>query len=312
MRKERDMHASRPRWPDANARRFPQTAWLIAATTAPAPWYVQVVAYAIMAVFLFFLLRLIYRVAVAGWRRITRRPAPLVLRWAQSPEGFRPEPHHWALATALVFSVRNDEPWDRLPLDEPVEEAREALRDAWGIHDRATLQAQLHSLLASGHRARLQPLARRFGPLSLEQFQREYAKAQRLPDSEDKRELLWQMRAARENRDGIRDVDFLAWDLVRYVWLCRHGAHLGYLDEAEARAMLLEPARLMQRQYRGWQDCAEQFLRARAFWAGGSPGMEASQEAIRRTIALLRRDRHSPWTLIDWNMPLDGQAPASG
>lgn len=286
-------------------------AWLAAApVSAPAPWYLQLIGYAIIGVFLFLLLRLLYRVARALWHRITRRPAPLVLRWAAAPEGFRPEPHHWALATALVFSVRNGEPWDRLPLDEPVEDAREALRDAWGIHDRGSLKTQLYSLLVEGHRTHLQPRARHYGPLSIEQFQKEYAKAERLPDSEDKRELLWQMRAARENRDGIRQVDFLAWDLVRYVWLCRHGVHLGYLEETEARAMLLKPSRMLQRQYRSWQDCAEQFLRARAFWAGGDPGMDDSQEAIRRTIALLRRDPHSPWRLVDWSMPLGEESPA--
>lgn len=286
-------------------RRLPATAWLLAAAPASSPWYLQLFAAAIISIFTFQLLRLLYRLAASLVPRRSRHPAPLALRWSGSAEQFRPEPQHWALATALVFSVRNGDSWDRLRLDEPVEEARQSLRASWNIQDRPSLMLQLRSLLEEGHRAYLQSMVLHFANLSATEYAEAYAQAAAQPDDADKREQLWQMAAARDNRDGIRHVDFLAWDLVRHVWLCRHGVHLGYLEEAEARAMLLVPSRLLQQRYRGWEDCATQFMQARAFWAGGDPSMEASQQAVRDTIQLLRKDRRSPWKLIDWAMPLD-------
>lgn len=280
-------------------RRVPTTAWLLAAAP-PSPWYAQLLAIAMVATFAFVLLRRLYR-SVARKRH---HPAPLTLRWSGTADDFKPDSLRWALATALVFSVRNGDAWDRLRLDEPVEQARRSLHASWGIHDRTSLMKQLRSLLQEGHRSHLQPMVRHFANLPAAQYAEIYAQTAREPDHEDKRERLWQMAAAHDNRDDIRYVDFLAWDLVRYIWLCRLGVHLGYLEEAEAPAMLLTPARLLQQRYRSWEDCATQFMQARAFWAGGDPEMEASQQAVRDTLQLLRKDRHSPWKLIDWAMPL--------
>lgn len=293
----------------AAPRRLPATAWLLAAAPASSPWYLKLLGAAIMATFGFFLLRMLYRLAASLMPRKRRHAAALVLRWSGTAGNLQAEPLHWALASILVFSVRNRDVWDQLQLDDPVEESRELLRASWGIRDQAGLKAQLFDLLGEGHRAHLQPMVQRFAAMPQDRYEEARAQILSQPESPEQREHLWQMAAARDNRDGIRHVDFLAWDLVRYIWLCRQGLHLGYLEEPEARAMMLRQARLLQQRYRGWEDCATQFMQARAFWAGGDPSMEASQQAVRDTIHLLRKDRHSPWKLIDWAMPL-GNASA--
>ena len=172
------------------ARRLPVTAWLLAAAPAPSPWYLQLLGGAIMAIFLFYLLRLLYYLALSLVPRRYRLPASIRLRWSGNPEHFRPEPWHWALATALVFSVRNGDAWDRLRLDEPVEEARESLRQSWGIQDRPSLMQQLHGLLEGGHRAYLQPMVLHIASLSPAEYAAAYAEASRQPDDGERRERL--------------------------------------------------------------------------------------------------------------------------
>jgi hypothetical protein len=250
---------------------------------------------------------LVRAIVLAARGRRRARPAPLRLRWQGTPESFRAEPHHWALVTALMFSLRNGNAWDSLALDAPVEETRDCLREAWNITDRASLMRQLHSLFVEGHRAHLQAMVEHYAGCTGEAFAQEYAEQDRearVSGDPEAREWLWQMRAARDNRNGVQVLDFLAWDMVRFVMLCQNGLRLGLISEPEARDFVLLPARLMQERYRGWLDCAEQFMFAREFWAGGNPEMAGSQDAVRRSIALLRRDRNSPWQRVPWEMPL--------
>ncbi len=258
-----------------------------------------VVAILIFSPVIYALLGIPYRLIQ---RRRRKRPAPLRLRWQSSPETFRPEPHHWALATALVFSVRNDNAWDSLSLDNPVEQTRASIRRSWGIDDRASLLLALRNVFLQGHRENLQGIVAHAASLPEDTFRETCSRLD--PADEEQRELLWQLQVARDNVDGIQSVDFLAWDLVRFVMLCQNGLSLSLIDEEEARDFVLLPARYLQLSYRSWLDCADQFTRARAFWTGGDPAMRVSQDDTRRTVELLQRDRHSPWKLIAWDLSL--------
>lgn len=301
-----DMQTGTPSPRDARPSRPAPAPAMLMVASEPA-WYIKLLAIAILAVFVFMLARVLVILALGAWRALTQRtasPAPLTLRWSAPKDRFQPDSLLWALANVMVFSVRNGDAWDRLVLDEAKDVARDGLRASWHIHDRQSLMMQLRWLSEEGHRGELQRLARRFATMPQEQFDQERAKAEQLRDGEDKSDLLWRMQVAREDRDGIRYVDFLAWDLVRFIWLCRHGVHLGYLDEAEAPAMLLPVSQRLQQAYEGWEDCADQFLRARGFWTGGNPAYNESQAAIRETIRLLREDAYSPWKRMDWHMPL--------
>jgi hypothetical protein len=237
---------------------------------------------------------------------VTERTAPLQLRWKTAPASFQPTPHHWALANALVFNVRNGYAWDSLRLDAPADEVRVTLRQSWGISDRAALLNQLRGLVTNGHRDHLQPLISHYAGLPEQAFAHklEQLREDKEVSEDERRELLWQIQAARENRDGVQSVNFLAWDMVRFIMLCQNGLLLEFIDETEARDFVLLPSHYLQRNYRSWLDCADQFLRARAFWAGGDPAMTPTQNATHETIALAQRDPHSPWKLLSWEMAL--------
>lgn len=282
-------------------------AWLLA-DPAPSPWYAQLGAVLVLGGLAFGLIR---PFVLHARQRRRNQPKPLQICWQGKPANFQPQPYHWALATALMFSVRNENAWDSLALDAPADKTRASLRQSWGISDRASLLQALSGLFTSGHREHLQALVSRAAALSPAAFEQqcEQLLASGEHSDDEKRELLWQMRAARDNLDGIQEVDFLAWDLVRFVMLCQNGVLLGYLSDAEARDFILLPSRLMQRNYRSWYDCADQFTRARGFWTGGDPAMKPTQEATRQTIALLQKDSHSPWKLIPWDTILPSPTP---
>jgi hypothetical protein len=236
----------------------------------------------------------------------TRKTEPLTLRWQTSPSTFQPEPQYWALANTLVFNARNGCAWDSLRLDASADETRQSLRQSWGISDRATLLEQLHGVFTGGHRQALQPFVGHYAGLPEAAFKQEVERLREdreLPD-EARRESLWQMQAARDNRDGVQSVNFLAWDMVRFIMLCQNGLLLDLIDEREARDFVLLPSLYLQRDYKSWLDCADQFMRARGFWAGGDPAMIPTQEATREVIELAQRDPHSPWKLLAWEMAL--------
>lgn len=69
-----------------------------------------------------------------------------------------------------------------------------------------------------------------------------------------------------KNRRKICDIDFCAWDMVRFVMLCNSGAQVGYITQREMVDFSMLAARRVQQHYRSWRELAGHFLLARWYW----------------------------------------------
>lgn len=215
--------------------------------------------------------------------------------WAGTPETFAPDADTWPLGVTAVFGVCGRDPWDRLA-KEDLDDVRAGLTGAWGIRSRAQLLGRVVWLLREGHRA---------------EFTVEIADAvagTALPvtgTGEDAQEQRWRLEQVRRDTHGIREVRFIAWDLVRAAMLTRAGFSLGWLTEDEARDTLTLIGAELQRSFESWEQLGDHFTRARWYWLGND-GPQARQEHahdVSRMQALLDPQR-GPWPRLPWDLPL--------
>lgn len=217
------------------------------------------------------------------------------VRWVGSPDEPIADAQSWPLGVTAIFGICAGEPWDRLPLAN-LDNVREGLVEAWGVRSRPQLLARLAWLLREGHR---------------EQFAAAVRSGDRLDGTppvdapEELREFSWRLRQVRADARGIRQVDFLAWDLMRAAMLTRAGFSLGWLNDAEARDTLNLISTELQSRYASWAQLGDAFRTARWFWAAPE-GLEArTQDAhdLSRQRALLDPAR-GPWPRLRWDQPL--------
>jgi Protein of unknown function (DUF1266) len=118
---------------------------------------------------------------------------------------------------------------------------------------------------------------------------------------------LNQLNLARKNHRALGEKGILAWDLVRYISICRWGYRVGYLSEAEAWDRIMPAARRLQMTFASWQDLQSDFLIGREYWS--SPLAETHQEEFRAIYERFLRDPVSPWNLNPWTIDLGVAAP---
>ena len=92
-----------------------------------------------------------------------------------------------------------------------------------------------------------------------------------------------------------------AWDIGRYINLCRWGVQAGWISEQEAWDRIIPAARLLQASYTSWADFASDYLRGRNFW---NPQTATDNETIRYSVSLLMAPPKGLWSTIDWSEPL--------
>jgi hypothetical protein len=99
----------------------------------------------------------------------------------------------------------------------------------------------------------------------------------------------------------------LAWDLVRYVSLCRWGYLAGYISDTEAWDRIMPAALRLQQTFASWQDMQTDFLIGREFWSM-SQSMQTGP-VYRDLYERFLRETDSPWNLNPWNMDWNVAAP---
>lgn len=228
------------------------------------------------------------------------------VRWDTDPAALRPTSRHWSLSVAAIFGICTGDPWDRLRHSD-TDLVRAGLAEAWGIHSRGQLLAQLHALLVAGHRfdfAHEQAFWAQATPEVAEQIATDLAGW--TDESEEAAETLWRFKRVRENDRDIRSVDFLAWDLVRFTMLARAGYTAGYLSEAESLDTMAIVAPLLRDSYRSWEELGQHFLRGRWYWAStGGPQQQENDEHDASRQAALLDPATGPWPRVPWNLPVD-------
>jgi hypothetical protein len=245
---------------------------------------------------------------VATWLgRILRRspdPARPAIPWSSSVSSFRARPEHWALAAAAIYDTCNGHPWDRMhaPDAAPV---RAMLGEAWSITTRADLLGQLGWLLVDGHRSELYGLVAHVAQCSetqVQELQADVARDDEMgPDA--RAQLLWRIEMTCRNERQLQSETFVAWDLARFLMLCKAGATCGLITEGEAEDFMLLACMQLKQTYHGWRDYGAHFLRGRWFWqAASQPETPASTFDL--VIRALQESDDSPWRLVPWGMDL--------
>lgn len=196
---------------------------------------------------------------------------------ARLPAKARDEAVRAALAMGAILRHINDEPLDAVPARptaSQIREAKQVLRQAWGVRSRADALRALWELLQYGH--------------SFDAFRMLTPQGAKEARAEDDDDRLRQLRAARRSTRWLRTKLLLAWDLGRASNVVSWSRIAGYITPAELQGFLVPAARRARATYTSWQEFGEHYCLGREYWFG-----EATDE--REAMAALLAAPRSPW-----------------
>jgi hypothetical protein len=225
--------------------------------------------------------------------------------WATSVQVPPGTPRAWVLATTAITFEYNGQRHNTLTgtaaTPDGIASGTTLLSQWWGIANRDDLLKTLRWLQFQGHRTEFEDLGRQVDVMTDAQFI--WVKAGLQTDVEQ----LHRLEIVRSNYRALGSKSILAWDLVRYISLCRWGYLAGYLSETEAWDHIMSAALRLQLTFTSWRDLQSDFLIGREFW---------SMQQTRQTGAPFRAiydrfilDGASPWNVNDWNMDLHVMDP---
>lgn len=210
-------------------------------------------------------------------------------------------PHAWALATTAITFEFNGYRVKTLAGVTVTPDARQNAVDLlskwWDVDNRDDLVKVLHWLQFEGHRAGFEALGRQVNAMSRAQFKKASADLSTEPD-ELHRLILVRKTCRPLGRKGI-----LAWDLVRYISLCRWGYAAGYLSEAEAWDRIMPAALRLQQSFRSWKDLQNDFLIGREYWSKTQNDQTGTQ--FRSIYKRFLNDKGGPWKENPWMTDLN-------
>lgn len=209
-------------------------------------------------------------------------------------------PHAWALATtAITFEIngdRHDLLTGIVATPGGLERGKHLLSKWWNVDNRDQLIEMLNWLQFEGHRSRFNELGRQVD--AMDELQFKTAEAALMRDPEELHRLV----IVRQNYRRLGQKGILAWDLVRYIALCRWGNLAGYLSEMEAWDHIMPAARRLQQSFGSWRDLQNDYLIGRQFWSVGQT--QENGERFRSIYERLIADSSSPWNANPWRMVL--------
>lgn len=207
----------------------------------------------------------------------------------------------WAYAVGAPYHVGHGHPVDGLPEAVEADGERAMLARDWGIDDRASLIEAMNHLGSEGHRHRLALKLRYYAMIwrpAVASMREELRATIREggDEAEEATANLWRLDAVQADLQGIRSSSLLAFDAARGIMLARDGLMLGWLEEDEAWAYILDVARDVRRSYASWTAFGDDFVLSRNVWAGnGDP------DVFNTVVALLGRNAASPWRTLAWD-----------
>ena len=99
--------------------------------------------------------------------------------------------------------------------------------------------------------------------------------------------------------------DKIAWNYPRVVSLARWGYAVGYINEAEAWAVIMPTAMKLQHTFSSWQEMGRAYVEARVRF---DPELRRKSEWLYRSILM---DPSSPWRKYAWDLDLGGDSVAT-
>jgi hypothetical protein len=214
-------------------------------------------------------------------------------------------PHSWALATTAIIFQANGDRHDLLAgaivTTVGVEKGRRLLSRWWDVNNRDELLRILTWLQFEGYRSSFEAMARQVDVMNEQQLLAVKAELATNPEELHKLEVVTKHHRV-VGRNGIA-----AWDLVRYIALCRWGYLAGYLSEQEAWDHIMPAALRLQEMFGSWQELQSDYLIGREFWS--TEQTQANGDRFRVIYAQFVEDPGSPWNVNPWKMNLGVSEP---
>jgi tetratricopeptide (TPR) repeat protein len=205
----------------------------------------------------------------------------------------------WALGCSALLFMENKLGSKSLlgGLPERVVSQKRSLKSWWGVDDRTSLLAILKYQVREGHNFKWHEMCRAANSGMLTAAPA--AGWQSQSDMDTKVELVKKYGTAFGER-GLS-----AWDLSRYICLCRWGYQCGYITEDEAWQLIMPVAAKIQATCKGWNYLGTEYLIGRRFWSNSQ-----YLKSEKSYSWLKHRLLHSPdstWVQFAWNIPLNCQ-----
>lgn len=208
----------------------------------------------------------------------------------------------WLLGCSGVIWERNCNDFDTVAGMEisshSVQSEKELLVEWWGIENEEDLHQKMLWLESEGNRiafaADVNMVADWSGPQAWE-YQASH-------QSQEPMRTAQHVIAWLAVQKGITDVT--AWDLCRYINLCRNGYHSGYLDEKTAWRLMIPAGRKLQETYPSWQEMGRSYISGR-YWRRPSD-MAKSMGEFEDAYLRLCELPESPWNQYPWDLDLSG------
>lgn len=209
-------------------------------------------------------------------------------------------PHSWALATTAIIFQANGDRHDLLAggmvTADGQENGKRLLSRWWGVNNRDDLLKTLTWLQFEGHRSEFEVLGRQVDAMD----EREFTTARAAIRADE--QGLHRLDVVRRNHRRLGSKGILAWDLIRYISLCRWGHLSGYLSESEAWDLIMPAALRLQQTFTSWQDLQLDYLIGREYWSPDQT--QGSGNRFQSIYDQLVNDSSSPWNVNPWAMNL--------
>jgi hypothetical protein len=205
-------------------------------------------------------------------------------------------PKAWGLAASAVLMSGDAFRDDLLPGQfadaQAVEQCKSGLVEWWGVESREDLLEVLAWLQTEGHRKVWDELSAYVASLSDAE----------LRDFRDRSDEGHQIDAVVKYGSVVGTKSIFAFDLCRYVTLCRKGNLCGYLTDAEAWERIMPAAAKLQATFSSWKEVGENYLIGREFWSYQET--LNSGDEMRLRIDHLVATPGSAWNSNPWDLDL--------
>ncbi len=93
----------------------------------------------------------------------------------------------------------------------------------------------------------------------------------------------------------------LAYDLGRYVAVCRWGYQCGYINNADAWTKILSVIPVIKKNFNSWEEFGKSYMHGRLFWLALSNDSETEKVLTEKIFKKLITPPKGYWTTIPWD-----------
>lgn len=204
------------------------------------------------------------------------------------------EQEQWAAAATAII--------EQCPYKSNCGEYKNELNDMWGIYNREDMLAVLNWIETGGHSSYYDKIASQLlcseGNFCGKDLYNEIIKL----TWNNPEETINKLEVVKQFYKTTSGKSLTGWDYCRYIYLCRLGHKLGYLDEHEAWNRIITASKILQQTFGSWEDLANNYLIGHKFWS--------YQETVKKNIVFpdslnsLIENPQSPWKKISWKTDL--------